>query len=160
MVIGGIATALILTSDEGRPTAGSSDDGAEPGLSPLGLKLTAPQGWTSSADGLQVAESPSDIDATSALGPRITAYLRSPDASLADAFEGGVAEVLDVPVTQIAGLTTSGVTIVDEVDGTRFVRAYRLVVDEGRTAVLLLLEAPEVDWPEAEAILVSAVTSS
>ena len=164
----------------GAETSGPATSGTATGSSPdasiattevtagdddlVGLVLTAPEGWASSADGLVVAEGDGDLTGPDPRGPRIVDVTGMDEA----AYASFVPEPSDVggqlsrepEQLVVAGFEALAVTFTDPMPSGRSLATTTLIVElPGGTARVFVLQAPADTAAETEPVLLAAIRS-
>jgi hypothetical protein len=154
-----VALPLVLASSGCIDFGDDDDDAARTDF----VTVTPPAGWSSSSDGLEVAENAADLGADAPAGPVIrveVGELEGADyVAMAEAEFAG--EQADVEFGEVEGASLSGLeteSIALRAEG-RVVQ-YLIVHPEGTVGAVAVLDTPEDRYEETRQLVIDAVSVS
>jgi hypothetical protein len=144
--------AFLLTRDDGKkpntqiatPAGGSIQSGASSAAGNGLVRFNAPPGWFVSDDGLVLAESKDDLDATDPKGPQVRALLGQNDADDPTAIMNAAQQnpsfdLVETPTDiEVSGIAAIRVTIRQGDSMSQFVAVHA----PGKDAVVFVVECP------------------
>ena len=129
VVVAGLVAFLVTRTDSKKgAVAGTSSTSSASTIEGL-VRYTVPAGWSSSADGLTIAEDKADLFASQPAGPRISAVVGSGDddpiAVMNDTLADAAFDIVEEPTeTKVSGVAAVSFTLRKDNVFVRFIAAH------------------------------------